>query len=299
MRRLVLRLFRRKIDIDLLSNMDKPSVSRSEIWRRRLKRLRTVLRGLLLFVLGIAAALTGLVIYHLLAPGTPPLTTNDVSTAVNSVLASATPPAPYSEAVYAIIQPSLVLIQSKLPGTDGKSEDSLGTGTIVNANGDILTSLHVVANATSIQVTFADGTSSRATIATQQPQNDVAVLKADKLPAQFVPAVLGNPNAMRVGDEAYVVGNPYGLYSSMSAGVISGFNRTFQPTNTNLNLKGLIQIDAAVNPGNSGGPLLNRYGEMIGIVEGLVNPTNQDFFVGIGFAIPINVAGGAVGLPPD
>jgi S1-C subfamily serine protease len=279
--------------------MDEPAVSRSEIWRRRLKRLRTGLRGLLLFVLGIAAALTGLVIYHLLAPGTPPLTTNDVSTAVNSVLASATPPAPYSEAVYAIIQPSLVLIQSKLPGTDGKSEDSLGTGTIVNANGDILTSLHVVANATSIQVTFADGTSSTATIATQQPQNDVAVLKADKLPAQFVPAVLGNPNAMRVGDEAYVVGNPYGLYSSMSAGVISGFNRTFQPTNTNLNLKGLIQIDAAVNPGNSGGPLLNRYGEVIGIVEGLVNPTNQDFFVGIGFAIPINVAGGAAGLPPD
>ena len=111
--------------------------------------------------------------------------------------------------------------------------------------------------------------------------------------------MLGNPNAMRVGDEAYVVGNPYGLYSSMSAGVISGFNRTFQPVNTNLNLKGLIQIDAAVNPGNSGGPLLNRDGEVIGIVEGLVNPTNQDFFVGIGFAIPINVAGGAAGLPPD
>jgi S1-C subfamily serine protease len=279
--------------------MDEPSVSRSELWRRRLKRLRTGLRGFLLFVLGVAAALTGLVIYHLLSPGLPQLTTNDVGTAVNQVLASATPPAPFSEAVYEIIQPSLVLIQSKLPGTDGKTDDSLGTGTIVDASGDILTSLHVVANATSIQVTFADGTSSSATIATQQPANDIAVLKADKLPAQVVPAVLGNPNAMRVGDEAYVVGNPYGLYSSMSAGVISGFNRTFQPVNTTLNLKGLIQIDAAVNPGNSGGPLLNRYGEVIGIVEGLVNPSNQDFFVGIGFAIPINVAGGAAGLPPD
>ncbi len=279
--------------------MDEPSVSRSELWRQRLKRLRSGLRGLVLFVLGVAAALTGLVIFHLLTPGPPQLTTNDVSTAVNSLLASATPPAPYSEAVYAIIQPSLVLIQSKLPGTDGKTDDSLGTGTIVDANGDILTSLHVVANATSIQVTFADGTSSSASVSTQQPQNDIAVLTADKLPAQIVPAVLGNPNAMHVGDEAYVVGNPYGLYSSMSAGVISGFNRTFQPTNTNLNLKGLIQIDAAVNPGNSGGPLLNRYGEVIGIVEGLVNPTTQDFFVGIGFAIPINVAGGAAGLPPD
>jgi len=215
------------------------------------------------------------------------------------VLASATPPAPFSETVYEIIQPSLVLIQAKVPGTDGKTEDSLGTGTIVDTNGDILTSLHVVANATDIQVTFADGTSSSASVSTQQPQNDIAVLKAVKLPGQVIPAVLGNPNAMHVGDEAYVVGNPFGLYSSMSAGVISGFDRTFQPQNTNLNLKGLIQVDAAVNPGNSGGPLLNRYGEVIGIVEGLVNPTDQNFFVGIGFAIPINVAGGAAGLPPD
>ena len=279
--------------------MDEPPVSRSNLWRQRLKRLRAGLRSGILFVLGMAAALTGLVIYNLLTPSPHQLTTNDVSTAVNQVLASATPPAPYAEAVYEIIQPSLVLIQSKVPGTDGKSDDSLGTGTIVDANGDILTSLHVVVNATDIQVTFADGTTSSASVTTQQPQNDIAVLKADKLPAEIVPAVLGNPNAMHVGDEAYVVGNPFGLYSSMSAGVISGFNRTFQPVNSSLNLKGLIQIDAAVNPGNSGGPLLNRYGEVIGIVEGLVNPTNQNFFVGIGFAIPINVAGGAAGLPPD
>ena len=279
--------------------MDKPSVSRSELWRQRLKRLVPGLRGVVLFVLGMAAALTGLLVYNLLTPSPHQLTTNDVSTAVNQVLASATPPAPFSEAVYEIIQPSLVLIQSKIPGTDGKTDDNLGTGTIVDASGDILTSLHVVANATSIQVTFADGTTSSASVATQQPDNDIAVLKADKLPAEIIPAVLGNPNAMHVGDEAYVVGNPFGLYSSMSAGVISGFNRTFQPVNTNLNLKGLIQIDAAVNPGNSGGPLLNRYGEVIGIVEGLVNPTDQNFFVGIGFAIPINVAGGAAGLPPD
>jgi S1-C subfamily serine protease len=279
--------------------MDEPSVSRSELWRQRLKKLRTGMRGVILFVLGVAAALVGLVIYNLMTPGPHQLTSNDVSTAVNSVLASATPPAPFSEAVYEIIQPSLVLIQAKVPGTDGKTDDSLGSGTIVDANGDILTSLHVVANATDIQVTFADGTTSSASVATQQPQNDIAVLKADKLPAQVIPAVLGNPNAMHVGDEAYVVGNPYGLYSSMSAGIISGFNRSFQPVNTKLNLKGLIQVDTAVNPGNSGGPLLNRYGEVIGIVEGLVNPTNQDFFVGIGFAIPINVAGGAAGLPPD
>jgi S1-C subfamily serine protease len=279
--------------------MDEPSLSRLKLWRQRLQRLRKSLRSGALFILGVAAALTGLLLYRLLAPSPHQLSTNDVSTAVSQVLASATPPPPFSEGVYQIIQPSLVLIQSKAPGTDGTTDDSLGTGTIVDANGDILTSLHIVANSNDIQVTFADGTTSAATVATQEPENDIAVLKADKLPAQVVPAVLGNPRTMHVGDEVYAVGNPFGLFSSISAGVISGFNRSFQPRNSNLNLTGLIQIDAAVNPGNSGGPLLNRNGEVIGIVEGLVNPTDQNFFVGIGFAIPINVAGGVAGLPLD
>ena len=84
----------------------------------------------------------------------------------------------------------------------------------------------------------------------------------------------------------------------MSAGVISGFDRTFQPENSAYELEQLIQIDAAVNPGNSGGPLLNRHGEVIGIVTGLVNPTEQNFFVGVGFAVPITIAGSAAGAPP-
>ena len=279
--------------------MDEPTVSKSELWRQRWQRFSRNLRGVALFILGVAAALTGLLLYNLLTPNPNQLTANDVSTAVNQVLASATPPPPFSEGVYQIIQPSLVLIEAKIPGTDGTTEDSLGTGTVIDASGDILTSLHVVKDASNIQLTFADGTKSTATVANQKPENDIAVLKAATPPAQIVPAILGNPKAMQVGDEAYVVGNPFGLYSSMSAGVISGFNRTFQPRNTDLNLTGLIQVDASVNPGNSGGPLLNRNGEVIGIVEGLINPTDQNFFVGIGFAIPINVAGGAAGLPPD
>lgn len=212
-------------------------------------------------------------------------------------MASATPPPAYSTVVYQIIRPSLVLIQTKASGAEGESEDGLGSGVIITTNGDILTSLHVVDQATDIQIFFYDGTQSTAQVTATQPENDIAVLQADKLPEELVPAVLGNPNAMRVGDQVFAVGNPFGLYSSMSSGVISGFNRNFTPQGSDQELQGLIQFDAAVNPGNSGGPLLNRYGQVVGIVEGILNPTDQSFFVGIGFAVPIDTAGGAAGLP--
>lgn len=184
------------------------------------------------------------------------------------------------------------------PGTTpGSPQSDLGSGVVVDAAGDILTCLHVVANATSIQVTFADGTTSPATIVNREPQNDIAVLQASQPPANLVPAVLGNPRSVQVGSEAFVLGNPFGLDGSMSSGVVSGLNRSFQLPNNGPTLTGLIQIDAAVNPGNSGGPLVNRDGQVVGIVSALINPTNQGVFIGIGLAVPIDVAGGAAGLP--
>jgi S1-C subfamily serine protease len=278
--------------------IDQPLPSRSRNWRYRLQRVYSGLRSAAPFAAGILATLIAILIYNLVVPGPHIITTSEVNDAVSQALASATAPPPYSQLVYQAIQPSLVLIQTKGTAADGKEDDSLGSGVVVSDAGDILTCLHVVENAASIQVTFADGTQSTAQIITTQPENDIAVLRADQPPAQLVPATLGNPNAMSVGDEAFVIGNPFGLYSSMSAGVISGFNRSFQASENSPKLEGLIQIDTAVNPGNSGGPLLNRYGQVIGIVEGIVNPTGQDVFIGIGFAVPINIAAGAAGAPP-
>jgi S1-C subfamily serine protease len=278
--------------------MDETTISPPGLWRGRLQRLRRISRSGMLFASGLLTALLAFLLYNVLVPSPPPLTTQEVNAAVANALASATPPPAFSTLVYQAIQPSLVLIQVKVPGKDGAVENHLGSGVIIDDQGDILTALHVVANATDIQVTFADGTQSSAKVTTSQADNDIAVLSAVQLPQELVPAVLGNPNAMRVGDEVYAVGNPFGLYSSMSAGVISGINRSFQAVGSTQKLNGLIQIDAAVNPGNSGGPLLNRGGQVIGIITGILNPTDQDVFIGIGFAVPIDVAGGAAGAPP-
>jgi S1-C subfamily serine protease len=265
----------------------KPSV------RRRLASWAARGRQVLLFAAGVLAALAAMLLYRMVVPGLHVLSSQEVDQLITENLASATPAPAFSETVYRIIQPSLVLIK-----TESGKDEGLGSGVVISNQGQILTSLHVVKGASTIDVTFADGTTTTAQVLSSQPENDIALLQPAELPKVFAPAVLGNPNAMQVGDEAYAVGNPFGLYSSMSAGVISGFDRSFRPESTGQTLKGLIQIDAAVNPGNSGGPLLNRYGEVVGIVTGIANPTQEHVFIGIGFAVPITVAASGGGSPP-
>jgi S1-C subfamily serine protease len=275
---------------------DEPPRSEVRTGPTRLGRLRARLRGAALFVAGALAVLAALVVYGLLVPPPPPLTRADVADTVAQALASATPAPPRSELAYADIRPSLVLIEAH--GAAGAPDTgSLGSGVVIDDQGDILTSLHVVAGAATITVTFADASTSPAQVAVSRPETDIAVLHPDRLPDGLQPATLGNPGAIRIGSEAYVVGNPFGLYGSMSAGVVSGLDRSFRLPATGKELTGLIQVDAAVNPGNSGGPLLNGDGQVIGIVAALINPTREDVFVGIGLAVPIDVAGGAAGLP--
>jgi S1-C subfamily serine protease len=274
-----------------------PPVGRRAHATATARRMGAGSRRAMPFVGGILAAFVAIAIYGLLNPPARPLTTGDVNRAVASVLASQTPGPPRSELVYEAVRPSIVLIQTEVGGTNGSAGNALGTGVVVNDAGAILTALHVVADATSIKLTFPDGSTSAATIATQQPDSDIAVLQPETVPANLAPATLGNPNAMRIGSEAYIVGNPYGLYGSLSSGVVSGLDRSFELPNSKRVIHGLIQVDAAVNPGNSGGPLIDRSGRVVGIVTALVNPTKQDVFIGIGLAVPIDVAGGAAGLP--
>jgi len=259
---------------------------------------------------------------------------NDVNRSIASALASVTPPPPQAAEVYAAIAPSLVRITVDVPGAgtpeasqvpstspapssepgaggqptplpSGKSTafgsstgTGIGSGVIADDQGDILTALHVVSDATAIQVTFADGSTSPAQIASRDAAHDIAVLQPEQPPATIVPAVLGNPRSVRIGNEAYVMGSPFGLDDSLTAGVVSGLSRSFQMAD-GTTLTGLIQVDAAINPGSSGGPLVDRNGQVVGIVTALINPTDQNVFIGIGLAVPIDVAasGGLGQLP--
>jgi len=174
----------------------------------------------------------------------------------------------------------------------------VGTGVVIVDNGTILTNLHVVQGAKRVTVTFFDGHESDAEFVGAQPDNDLAVIRAKSIPDDLPSATLGSTAHLQPGDEVVAVGFPFGIGPSVSAGVISGLNREFHSALGQRSLKGLIQFDAAANPGNSGGPLVNMSGEVIGIVTAILNPTEAKTFIGIGFAATIESAGAAVGLPP-
>ena len=148
-----------------------------------------------------------------------------------------------------------------------------------------------------IRVTFMDGTVADARLVGSQPMNDLAVLQPSKLPAELKPATLSSAATLSPGDEVVSVGFPFGVGPSASAGVVSGLGREFddrgRPT-----LRNLIQFDASTNPGNSGGPLVNADGEVVGIVTALMNPSGVRTFAGIAFAITIDAAATAIGENP-
>jgi len=175
---------------------------------------------------------------------------------------------------------------------------SLGTGVVIKDDGTILTNLHVVWGAKRVRVTFANGHESEAQMVGAQPENDLAVLKAKSLPDDLEPATMRSTGDLAPGDQVIAVGHPFGIGPSVSAGVVSGLGREFRAPEGQNALTNLIQFDAAANPGNSGGPLVTMDGYVVGIVTAILNPNEQRTFVGIGFAVPIENAAGAAGLPP-
>jgi S1-C subfamily serine protease len=196
--------------------------------------------------------------------------------------------------VYQALTPSVVLIETTGHDSRNRLEAGTGTGVIANADGTVLTALHVIDGAESIRLTYADGSKATARMASEDPSQDIATLTPDKLPETLVPAVLGG--GTQVGDDVVAIGNPLGLTFSTSSGVVSGLERKLNRDEGEADIEGLIQFDAAVNPGNSGGPLINDRGQVVGIVIALANPSGAGTFIGIGFAVPIGAAlGGGEG----
>ncbi|MBX3651527.1 MAG: trypsin-like peptidase domain-containing protein [Burkholderiales bacterium] len=179
---------------------------------------------------------------------------------------------------------------------DGMRETSLGTGVVVIDDGTILTNLHVVFGAKRVRITFHDGSESEASLVSAHPENDLAVIKAHKIPDDLPAATLGSSSRLKPGDEIVAIGFPFGMGPSISYGVISGLDREFHSAEGKRVLTRLIQFDAAANPGNSGGPLVTMQGDVVGIVTAIFNPTESRTFIGIGFAVTIAVAAGNAGV---
>ncbi len=190
---------------------------------------------------------------------------------------------PTTTDIFNAVGPSVVVIETASGG--------LGTGTVVSEDGGILTANHVISDGSALTVTFYDGTETSATVSSSEPDQDIATLLPDALPEVLVPATLGG--AVQAGSEVVAIGNPLGLTYSVSTGVVSGLDRAADGEAGKLS--GLIQFDASVNPGSSGGPLLDGNGVLVGVVVAIADPGKDEAFAGIGFAVPVGTAVGTGG----
>jgi S1-C subfamily serine protease len=189
--------------------------------------------------------------------------------------------------------------QGAKPGQDERMKGaiSVGSGVVIDEKGTILTNWHVADSAPRLKVTFSNGMEADADVVGAQPQDDLAVIRARHVPDDLKPATLVSTGGLRPGDEVVATGFPFAIGPSVTHGVVSGLKREWDFPD-GRKMTNLIQFDAAANPGNSGGPLVNNKGEVLGIVTGILNPTEQHVFIGIGFAVPIENAARAAGMNP-
>jgi S1-C subfamily serine protease len=268
-------------------------------WRELYKRHEKA--WFLLF--GAALAVTLVAVHASFAPAPQHLTQDDIDQAVMRTLETKPAPSPAMKA-YQAVRSSIVRVSASGPAAgeglvaDEQLHRAMGSGVVIIDRGVILTSLHVVAGSSRVRVEFEDGLESDAAIISTQPENDLAVLQAMQVPDDLKAATLRSARHLIEGEHVTAVGFPFGIGPSVSHGVISGLKRQYRsPDGTRL-LSNLIQFDAAANPGSSGGPLVNAAGEVIGIITAILGTPEKSAFSGIAFAVPIELAAGAAGLPP-
>lgn len=251
----------------------------------RLGWLRTPLTALGGAVLGVALML----LYLELNPPAGKYNDAEIRALADEQISSITPTPPVEPEIYAMLRPSVVQIIAGELGSPG----GVGSGVVIDENGGILTSNHVVAAGDTVTVRFYDGSTVRGTVTQRQPNRDLAMVTVDGLPDGVVAAVLSG-DGVREGDQVMAIGSPFAFDGSVSSGIVSATGRRFVIEDTNQVLENMIQFDAAANPGNSGGPLVDLSGRVVGIVTGIYNPTSERVFIGIGFAVPIEASGGIV-----
>lgn len=260
--------------------------------------------------------------WQLVQPAAQRLTQNDINEAVNFAIDERPRPPSVASMAYAAVIPSVVRVNGYDPDSatsvpDGQQAEppienppagevqedfhekytAVGTGVVIDDQGTILTNLHVARAAGRLRVEFFDGTEADARIVGARPELDLAIIMPNRIPDDLRPAVLGSSADLRPGDDVVAIGFPFGIGPSASAGVVSGLLRVFEQEGQ-PSMRNLIQFDAAANPGNSGGPLVNANGEVVGIVTAILNPSGIRTFAGIAFAATIEDAGGAVEESP-
>ena len=201
-----------------------------------------------------------------------------------------TPDEAIAVSVYEAVNRSVVNITSKSVKTERlimtEHSEGSGSGAIIDQEGHILTNYHVVAGAKEVAVTLYNGKTYEATTIGADPLNDLAVIQIESTDDELFPVALGDSRGLRVGMRVFALGNPFGLERTLTTGIISSLNRSLQ-IHGNWKIKSIIQIDAAINPGSSGGPLLDAHGRLIGINTAIATTSGQSS--GVGFAIPVSL----------
>jgi putative serine protease PepD len=253
---------------------------------------RVLIRTILAIAIFAGAATLLLLRWRLLPEYTRPAPLPGVETA--SAANPAQPPLSPDEQiniqVYAKVSPGVVNITSIVVEYDfflsAYAREGTGSGVVLDLDGNILTNNHVIEQSQELEVALPDQTKYRARIIGQDPQNDLAVIRLVGAPKERLhPVALGDSSSLKVGQKVLAIGNPFRLQNTLTTGIISSLGRKIRGDAGNL-IDNVIQTDAAINQGNSGGPLLNAAGELVGVNTMIVSPSGGN--IGIGFAVPVN-----------